>query len=91
MNLIYYVLFGSLFSMAVSSTNLNCNNNLKKIGFKVVIFKRKEAPKLIKYLKDKLKFYYNKSMVTVAEGIIEYENMSYEDKQIIEFIASFLF
>ena len=91
MNFIYYVLFGSLFSMVVSSTNLNYNNNIKKFGLKVVIFKRKEAPKLIKYVKDKLKFYYNKSMITLAEGIIEYENMSYEDKQIIEFIMSLIF
>jgi hypothetical protein len=89
MNLIYYALVCSLFNSVVLSTCLT--PNLKKIGYRIIILTKKETPKLLNIFKKQFKNYYDKTIVIVSESLIEYENMSYEDKQIIEFITSFIF
>jgi hypothetical protein len=60
------------------------------MSFKFVIFKEKSAPKLLNYFSREYKKVYDKLFISVADGIIKYENLSDEDKYIIDFIFSTL-
>jgi hypothetical protein len=44
--------------------------------------------KIMKTIKNKLEIYYNKSIVSIAEGITTYNELSEDDKTIIETIIS---
>jgi hypothetical protein len=74
-----------------SSPRMNYNHGLRNLGFKVVIFKEKKYPKITEYIKRKYKIYYEKAMASITEGVIEYENLSYEDKEMIDIMISTLF
>jgi hypothetical protein len=89
MNLIYYALVCSLFNSVVLSKSLT--PNFKKIGYRIIILTKKDTPKFLNVFKKQFKNYYDKTIVIISESLIEYENISYEDKQIIEFITSFIF
>ena len=71
-----------------SSSQMNYNHNIRNLGFKIIIFKEKKYPKLVDYVKSKYQIYYEKAIATIGEGLSEYENLSYEDKLIIDFILS---
>jgi ribonucleotide reductase beta subunit family protein with ferritin-like domain len=70
---------------------MNYNNKLKKIGFKVIIFREKKYPKMLNYIKQQYKIYYDKSMIAISNGINEYENLPYEEKAVVDFIMSIIF
>lgn len=94
MHFIYLILLFSLFYGLVDSNNssrMNYNHGIRNLGFKFVIFKEKKYPKLIEYIKNKYKIYYNKSMAAIGESVMEYENLSYEEKEIIDFMLSTIF
>jgi hypothetical protein len=71
-----------------STSQMNYNHNIRNLGFKIIIFKEKKYPKLVDYIKSKCQIYYEKTIATIGEGLSEYENLSYEDKLIIDFILS---
>ena len=92
MNIIYLILLNTLFqTILASSSNMNYNNKLKKIGFKVIIFREKKYPKMLNYIKQQYKIYYDKSMIAISNGINEYENLPYEEKAVVDFIMSIIF
>jgi signal recognition particle subunit SEC65 len=94
MHFIYLILLFSLFQGLIASNNsprMNYNHGIRNFGFKVVIFKEKKYPRLVEYIKQKYKIYYNKSMATIGESIIEYENLSHEEKELIDLILSSVF
>ena len=64
------------------------NHRLRKILFKIVILKEKKIPKIIDCLKQKNQEINNKLIVVVGQGIIEYENLPYEEKTILDFIIT---
>ena len=77
-----------------SSSSMNYNphhHRLRNFGLKAVIFKEKKCGKLVKYIKDKYTICYDKSISMIGEGIIEYENLPYEEKTILDFIFSLVF
>ena len=47
-------------------------------------------PKLLGYINNNYQTIYEKTLVMVADGVAEYENLSYEDKELIDFIFSTL-
>ena len=78
----------------LSSSSINYNphhHRLRNFGLKAVIFKEKKCGKLVKYIKDKYTICYEKSISMIGEGIIEYENLPYEEKTILDFIFSLVF
>jgi hypothetical protein len=94
MNYIYFIIIFALFQDVLSINNSKQFNTIEKLGLRLIIFKRKTYPKLISYannLKEKYDNLYDKFILIYTESMIKYENMSYEDKQIIEFIMSSLF
>jgi len=68
----------------------NFNNNIviRNASFKAIIFKEKKIPKIINYFKNKYQIFYNKAIIKIYEGANEYENLSDEDKQLLDFIFS---
>jgi ribonucleotide reductase beta subunit family protein with ferritin-like domain len=70
---------------------MNYNHGIRNLGYKVIIFKEKTYPKLVELIKNKYKMYYDKSMVTIGETIVEYENLSHEEKEFIDLILSTIF
>jgi len=71
----------------ISCININ-SNNFRNVTFKVIIFKKKTLPKIFYKLQNFYNKCYNKSIVSVSEGINEYNNLSDEDRLIIDFIIS---
>jgi len=70
----------------------SCNNiNISTIRNYSLRFMVLNNSKLIKYVKNKYKIYRDKTVSIIGESIIEYENLPYEDKAIIDFIASLIF
>jgi len=71
-----------------SSSQMDYNHGIRNLGFKIIIFKEKKYPKLVDYIKNRYQIYYEKAIATISESVSEYENLSYEEKLIIDFILS---
>lgn len=94
MHFIQLILLFTLFQCLFASNNsprMNYNHGIRNLSYKVIIFKEKKYPKLVEFIKNKYKMYYDKSIVTIGESIIEYENLSHEEKEIIDLLISTIF
>ncbi len=94
MHFIYLILLFTLFQGLIASNNsprMNYNHGIRNFGFKIIIFKEKKYPRLVEFMKNKYKIYYDKTIATIGESIIEYENLSYEEKEFIELLLSSVF
>jgi len=79
-----------ILASSTSSSNWRSSHRIRNMSFKFVIFKEKSAPKLLNYFNRQYQKMYDTILVKVANGIAEYENLSYEDKYIVDFIFSTL-
>jgi hypothetical protein len=93
MNLIF-ILFALLNIINLSHASINRSNNssikLRNASLKFIIFKEKEIPKMIKYLKNKYDYYYDKTIIKIYENVNKYENLSEEDKILLDFMFSLI-
>jgi len=83
------LLFGMLnliLASSNSSSNWRGSHKIRNLSFKFVIFKEKKAPKLLNYFNSQYQKIYDKVLVTIADNINEYENLSYEDKCLVDFV-----
>jgi hypothetical protein len=64
------------------------NHNLNRLALRYVIFKEKKFAKIIKTVCKNLDIYHNKSIVCVAQGIISYNDLSEDEKTLIETVIS---
>ena len=89
MNIFILVILLSIVNF-ISSININKNDNhsLRNIFLKTIIFKEKKIPKSYNKIKCFFKKCYDKTIVSISEGINEYNNLSEEDKLIMDFIIS---
>ena len=75
--------------VASSSFNTHYYNHpkigLRNAGFKMIIFKEKSLPKFIKKFYE---LYYNKSVGFIGERLGDYNNLSEDDRTLIETIIS---
>jgi len=72
-----------------SSIDLNYSRyRLKNVGLRFLVFKKKNVPIILKKFKNFYNACYNKSIASVGEGVCEFNNLSDEDKTIIETILS---
>jgi hypothetical protein len=81
------------FLYLVSSNNNYYNHNyhniqIRNAGFKLIIFKEKTLPKFVKKITSFYEMCYYKSMISIAEGLSDYNNLSEEDRTLIETIIS---
>jgi len=90
MNIINLViLFNTINITLASFLNSQWNNHkFRKTGLKLIIFKEKKIPKLLDLIKKQYKIYYDLTMVKISDGILEYDKLSYEDKEMIDYIIS---
>ena len=88
MNTIQLILLFSLFPLTFGISLNNNNNNVRNFMLKTVIYKKKTIPKLLNGIKNTCKIYYTKSIEVFIDCLNEYDKLSYEDKQIIDFILS---
>jgi hypothetical protein len=88
MFIIYLVALFTCAFAASSSNGMSSNHTIRNLGFKLIIFKKKEYPKLLENIKHSYKMYYEKSLATMSEYMNEYEKLSSEDKAIVDFIIS---
>jgi hypothetical protein len=89
MNIVIVAVLLSIINF-ISCININQNNNhsLRNIFLRTIIFKEKSLPKTCNKMKQFFKKCYNKSIDILRENIIEYNNLSEEDKFLMDFIIS---
>lgn len=81
----------NIINLIYASINRSNNSiNLRNASFKIIIFKEKKIPKIVNYLKNKYNYYYDKTIIKIYEGINTYDNLSEEDKMILDFMFSLL-
>ena len=61
---------------------------MNKLALRYIVFKEKRMGKLIKNIVNKLEIYHNKSIVSVADGIMSYNELSENEKTLIETVIS---
>jgi hypothetical protein len=82
---IFYLLKNSV------STNLSGHCRIRNLALRMIVFKEKKLSKILLRLKNLSNIYYNKAIVSTAEGIIKYNDLPDDDKTIIEAIISFCY
>ena len=73
--------------------SLSCNsvkNIIRNKTLRYMIFKEKKIIYMLKYFKKQTQLYYNKTIVSISEGIEKYNNLSDEDKIIVDTIYSLI-
>ena len=73
---------------SVNSVNSVYNNRLRNFGLRIIVFKEKKLSKILKEIKYLTYIYYNKAIVCTADGINIYNDLSDDDKTLIETIIS---
>lgn len=68
----------------------NIRNNIRNNTLRYIIFKESKIIHFIRNLKKNTQIYYNKFIVSVNEGIEKYNNLSDEDKIIIETLCDLI-
>jgi hypothetical protein len=84
-----FVLVGTINFISIYSSSTNYNNlRLRNYGLRLIVFNKKKLNKILFELNKIFEIYYNKSLVCTAQGINSYNELSEEDKILIETIIS---
>jgi hypothetical protein len=86
--LILVIIFNVVTSSSLNNNFNNFNNNLKNTYLRLFIFGDKNNYLIFKNFNKLKRLYYNKAMVSLSDGITNYNTLSEEDKIIIETILS---
>jgi hypothetical protein len=68
--------------------SISRNIPLRNMGLRLIIFKEKKLGKMIKNMKNMYNLCYNKAIVSTAEGIHAYNEMSEDEKTLVEAVLS---
>ena len=68
--------------------NHNLNHNLNRLALRYIIFKEKKVAKILKNIIHTIEIYHNKSIVSVAEGVASFNDLSEDEKTLIETVIS---
>ena len=90
MNSITIIIISSILMSVVTSIDINYNKyKLKNYGLRFLVFNKKRGPKILNALKNFYDKCYEKSVVSIGEGMNDYNNnFTEEEKIIIETILS---
>jgi len=69
---------------------MNYPHNIRNVGLRFIVFKEKTYPKILQILHRQSKIYYDKTICFINDQYNNYENLSPEDKHLIEFMFSML-
>jgi len=92
MNIIYLSLLG----FYIINTTISCSlltksiygNGIRTMGYKMIIYKEKKYPKLVELVKTKYNACYEKTIAAISDCMNDYDNLSYEEKIIVDFMLS---
>jgi len=87
MNLLCLILILSALNIIAIDINYN-RYKLRNFGLRFLVFKEKKAPKLFKRFQHFYERCYNKSITSIAKGVNDYNELSEDDRLIIETIIS---
>lgn len=68
--------------------NYNYNHSLNRFSLRCIVFREKKLVKIMKKIKNNLDIYHNKSIACVAEGVIGFNDLSEDEKTLIEAVIS---
>jgi len=72
--------------------SISINSRMRNAGLRIIVFKEKRLGKLLNGIKNEVKYlsqiYYNKAVVCTGEGINSYNELSEEEKILIETVLS---
>lgn len=93
---IFVMLVGSIMINILKSHNIITNlkiygNQMRNSGLRMIVFKEKKYPIFLENLKKIYEIYYLNSIVYFNEKLYEYNNISENDKIIIESIINLLY
>ena len=75
--------------------SISINSRMRNAGLRIIVFKEKRLGKIVNGIKNDFKFlsqvYYNKLLVCTAEGINTYNELSEEEKILIETVLSLFY
>ena len=84
-------IIGNIFCISESNHNFfNCNsikNTIRNKTLRYIIFKEKKIINAFRYIKKQTQNYYNKTIVSISEGFEKYNDLSDQDKIIIDTIC----
>lgn len=87
MNIVILILLLNI--IACASSKFPCNNyTLSRLSLRYIVFKEKTMAKILKKIVNKIHFYHTKTIVTVAEGVTTFNELSEDEKTLIETIIS---
>lgn len=78
----------NLLNKLVNTMNNVYNNRLRNFGLRIIVFKEKKLVKILKEINKLKQIYYNKAIICTFDGINSYNELSDDDKTIIETIIS---
>jgi hypothetical protein len=72
--------------------SISINSRIRNVGLRIIVFKEKRLGKILNGIKNDFKYlsqiYYNKVLVCTAEGINTYNELSEDDKILIETVLA---
>lgn len=85
-----FLFYSLLFSISklIYAENRFMNMQMRNIALRCVVVKQKKIPILINKFKKFYKLCYDKTIKTMSEGVINYNQLSEEEKTIIEAVIS---
>ena len=88
MNIVIFTFFIISFLNNVSFITSNCAVRFKNSYLKIILLSDKRNIKIFKEFNNFYKIYCNKSILSIVQGISNYNNLTDDDKIIIETIIS---
>jgi hypothetical protein len=88
MNIVILTIILISFLNNVTSISSNYGNRIKNKYLKLILLSDKRNIKIFKELNNFYKICYNKSISCISQGISDYNNLTEDEKQIVETIIS---
>jgi hypothetical protein len=77
-------------SILANNHKMNYPHNIRNVGLRFIVFKEKTYPKMLQIINRQYKIYYDKTIYFMNDQYKNYENLSPEDKHLVEFMFSLL-
>jgi len=87
MNIFNILILLNIFNLA-SFQMTNNYNKFRNLNLRFLVFGDKKIIKALRYVKKTSNQYYNKSIASIEEGVINYNYLSEDDQTIIELVLS---
>lgn len=87
--ILFIQLLSLCYTIMANYNYYNCNSiRIRNTGLRMIIFKEKKLPKIVQKIRNFYEICYYKSIASFGEGIQDYNNLSEEERSLIESIIS---